>query len=319
MKKYNTYLITTGCFAIGFLLFHPLAMVLGHIMHETELPVSHISFSLIILEFFDSYTTKMLPWSLIFGILNGLVGYYFISLKTQKELLKIANATKEKFVAIIAHDLRNPFLPLLGFTELLLNRNEKLDEAKRQKCISAIRDSALQIYKLLESLLEWSRLQSDNLEVHPTEINICDLTNELVLLSKGNAEKKGISIQSLLHPDTLVFGDLNMLSAILNNLVQNAIKFTAKGGKVEIGSRTIGNFVEITVADTGIGMTKAEMENLFRIDLKESKPGTENERGVGLGLILCKEFAEKNKGSISVSSQPGKGSRFTVKLPIQIK
>lgn len=312
LNKRNAFIAS---FLIGFLIVHPLAMVVGHIMHEIDEPGSHISMNQILLEIVQTYSLEMLPWGIVFGILCGFAGYAYVSLKLQKELLQKANASKDKFFSIIAHDLRNPFSSLLNLSDTLLRRFDTLPDDKKKKLISSLQSSSQKTYKLLENLLEWSRMQSGDIQPNPRIIEINDLIRETIHLVKEKANSKSISIKENLQEGTFIFADRNMISLVLRNLAENAIKFTNKGGEITIRSARKDRNLEIIVEDNGIGMNEADMGRLFRVDMKQSRPGTEKESGTGLGLILCKEFIEKNKGQLKVSSQQNIGSRFMILLP----
>jgi signal transduction histidine kinase len=233
---------------------------------------------------------------------------------TQQNLLE-ANATKDKFFSIIAHDLKNPFNALLGLTNLVLDRYDYFDEEKKKELIGMVHHSSKNMYQLLENLLDWSRMQTGKMKWDPDEIDLYTNAFETVLLLKVNAEKKNISLCSDIEKNTKVYADANMVTMVMRNLISNAIKFTPERGSVRITARTDGDYEEITVSDTGVGMEEADMQKLFRIDAHYSTPGTANEQGTGLGLILCREFVEKNRGEIWVESELGKGSAFKFRLP----
>jgi len=204
---------------------------------------------------------------------------------------------------------------IIGSSNLVLERYEKFDDEKRKKYIGYINESAKQTHKLLENLLEWALIQTNEMKFTPGIVNIHDLSMEITSLLNENATNKKITLRSSVEKDSFVLGDFNMLQLIIRNLVSNAIKFTNKGGLIEITSEVEDNYEKIVVSDTGIGMTKDEIDNLFKIDAKSSKLGTAKEKGTGLGLILCKDFIERHKGYIDVTSEIGKGSQFCVRLP----
>ncbi len=312
LKKKHTF--TVLCFLAGFFIIHPLSMVSGYLMHTAETSVQ-IDFKILTDIFVESFYPNMLLWGVLYGVFCGLLGYFFEILKTQKELLKNANDIKDKFLSIVAHDLKAPFYMVIGYASLLLNQYDEFDDEKRKKIIGDIEKSAEQTYQFLENLLEWSRIQSSDVIYEPHRINIHDLLHEVILLYKENADKKEISIHSMVKNDSWIIADLNMISLIFKNLLSNAIKFTDTGGNITISSSTIGNIEKIAITDSGIGMTKKELAKLFRIDTKITKPGTRQEKGTGLGLILCKEFVKIHKGKLDVTSQVGEGSQFIVCLP----
>ncbi|NIM12983.1 MAG: response regulator [Candidatus Aminicenantes bacterium] len=240
-----------------------------------------------------------------------------LELKFSREALKELNATKDKFFSIIAHDLKDPLQFLLLAADSLHNNYDNLDESKRKNYIHRFYNNSHLISALLENLLQWARSQTRSLEIKPEKIDIPALAAESINLLEGNAQKKNIRISTQIAPGTFAFGDKNMIRTVLRNLISNGVKFTPPGGEVIVNAAISAkdNRVEVTVTDNGIGMDAQYVDGLFRIDVKQNIPGTAKERGTGLGLILCKEFLEKNNGSIEVSSEPGKGSCFTFTLP----
>jgi two-component system, sensor histidine kinase and response regulator len=231
--------------------------------------------------------------------------------------LKELNATKDKFFSIIAHDLKNPFNTLIGFSELLLTNLDNYDKAHISDFVNIINSTSKSAYTLLENLLDWSRAQTGRLKMEPTQIHLKDIIEENVSLLHAVSEKKGVSLINSVDKSKTAFADENMIKTVIRNLVSNALKYTPKGGTVQISSAERDGFLETTVSDTGIGISEENLEKLFRIDVNFSLKGTEDETGTGLGLILCKEFVEKNKGKISVKSTPGKGSEFSFLLPLE--
>lgn len=229
--------------------------------------------------------------------------------------LKELNATKDKFFSIIAHDLKNPFNTLLGFTELLLDNVEDYSAEKLNEFIAILHDTSRQSYALLENLLEWSRSQTGGVQVEPDNINLSDLVHENIGLLKSNASKKGIALVNNLDSRTQAYADENMIRTVIRNLISNAIKYTSENGSITINSVLRNNSNEISITDTGVGIRPENMEKLFRIDVNYTTAGTAKEAGTGLGLILCKEFIVKNGGTISVESEFGKGSTFKFNLP----
>lgn len=234
--------------------------------------------------------------------------------ETHRQLIE-ANATKDKFFSIIAHDLKNPFNALIGLSRLLMNQFDRMDQESIKEMITLIHDSSNNTYQLLENLLDWSRMQTGKIKWQPTEIGLGAIAYENVCLLNPAAEKKEIRLLSEVHQDTTVYADPNMINMVIRNLLSNAVKFTPKGGEVKIYSQTKGDSEEIVIADTGIGIHQDDISKLFRIDQHVSTPGTEKESGTGLGLILCKEFVEKNGGEIRVESEIGTGSCFYFSLP----
>ena len=240
------------------------------------------------------------------------------ALKESENKLKEVNAAKDKFFSIIAHDLRNPFNAVIGFSNVLRESIFELDIKEISEYIGYINESALNAYTLLGNLLDWARSQTNSIQFNPGAVNISDIINSTLIILSGEATKKNISISSTVHDGLVVFADGNMASTVLRNLVSNAIKFTRPNGFITISSCISGGCHEFTIEDNGVGIRKPDIEKLFRIDTKVYSKGTADESGTGLGLILCKEFIEKNSGNIRVESEYGKGSRFIFTLPVFI-
>jgi len=230
--------------------------------------------------------------------------------------LRELNATKDKFFSIIAHDLKNPFNTLMGFTELLMGHLEDYSMEKLAEFIGILHETSRQSYALLENLLDWSRSQTGRIEMEPELIDIRELTNENISLLENNAVKKGISLANEIPENSMVFADPNMIKTVIRNLMSNAIKYTKEKGKITIVvSQADENHTEIAISDSGIGIRPENLEKLFRIDVNYSTQGTANEGGTGLGLILCREFINKNGGEIWAESTFGSGSTFKFTLP----
>ena len=232
-----------------------------------------------------------------------------------KELEEI-NRTKDKFFSIIAHDLKNPFNSLLGFSELLLENLESLGKDKIREYISIIFESSQSSYALLENLLEWSRSQTGRLKIFKEKFDIFKIISENIRLLENSANNKGIRLHNDIYKDTFCTADYNMVNTVVRNLLSNAVKFTSKGDDITVDCEETGELLKISVTDTGVGMKPEHLEKLFRIDQNVSLKGTADEGGTGLGLILCKEFIEKNGGKIWVESELDKGSVFNFTVPI---
>lgn len=236
-------------------------------------------------------------------------------LKSEEELKRM-NATKDKFFSIIAHDLKNPFNSLLGFTDLMKNDFDSLEEYELRKFIDLIYESSKQGFNLLENLLQWSRSQTSRIAFDPVETELKNLVNRTTELLAPNARKKHIDLIVDIPNNIKLKADEEMLSTVIRNLLSNAIKFTSAKGKVKITAKKFAHRIELMVIDTGIGIPAENIPKLFRIDVQVSSIGTENEKGTGLGLILCKEFVEKHGGKIKVTSEWKNGSEFKVILPL---
>lgn len=238
-----------------------------------------------------------------------------IELKQKNTQLKELNASKDKFFSIISHDLRNPFTTMLGFAQLLkqnLNRYSKEEVTHRVERIYA---SAERLYTLLENLLTWSQLQRGVMQYTPETINLQTMVKENIDLFVAQAEQKKITLSTDIQGKISAYADYSMVNTILRNLLSNALKFTPKGGQVTLSAREDGQYIEIATADTGIGIAVAEIPYLFRSDTQYTQPGTNGEKGTGLGLTLCQDLVEKNRGKIWVESENGKGTIFRFTLP----
>jgi signal transduction histidine kinase/ligand-binding sensor domain-containing protein len=250
-------------------------------------------------------------------------------LKNQKLLLEKAvelktaelyelNASKDKFFSIIAHDLKNPFNTIIGFSEMLKRAVKSSDKETISEYAGMINTSALQTFRLLENLLEWANSQRGKISFVPEPVKLNELLQDEFLTLEDIAAEKNIELKSYVDFRATIFADKNMLRTILRNLITNAIKFTYKNGTVQVNAITSETHIEIEVSDNGIGMSEETMALLFRIDANLSTRGTENERGTGLGLFLCKEFVEKHSGNIWVESEEGKGSKFKFRIPLNM-
>jgi signal transduction histidine kinase len=237
-------------------------------------------------------------------------------LEEKNRQLALLNATKDKFFSIIAHDLKNPFSALMAVTAQLSEKYHSLEDDHKIKIIGLIRNSADHTYRLLENLLEWSLSQTGSLTFQPENFDLSALIDASFAFIRLEAEKKELSLVSEIGGNTWVFADKNMIATILNNLLTNAVKFTDQPGMVKVTGTFDGAVREITVRDEGIGMTDEDLRKLFRIDINTNRIGKSKEKGTGLGLLLCKEFIEKNGGKIHAASEPGKGSAFTFTLPV---
>jgi signal transduction histidine kinase len=237
-------------------------------------------------------------------------------IQAKNSKLQELNATKDKFFGIIAHDLRNPFNAILGLSDILVTSSDQYNQERTMEMIRIMNTSAQNTYKLLENLLDWARAQTGEIVYNPKTLSVKDLIAETTSLCKSLAMEKNISIHYNIPDDLYVYADQNSLNTVLRNLITNAIKFTHKGGNVSVSSTVQYNEAIITVSDTGIGMAEETRSKLFNITEKISVIGTESESGTGLGLILCKEFVEKNGGKIWVDSELGKGSDFKFSIPL---
>jgi len=233
--------------------------------------------------------------------------------QSEAKLLEL-NAQKDKFFSIIAHDLKSPFSSIMGFSELLVDKINKNDFRGIEKYAQIIGQSSQQAMDLLMNLLEWSRSQTGRMEFKPENFDLHDLINENKSIFDVIASQKKITIHENLPSELSVFADKLMISTVLRNLISNAIKFTKQDGEIRISAEKKSKEIHIYISDNGVGIKEKRLKNLFRIDENESTSGTNNEKGTGLGLILCKEFVEKHGGKIWVESEEGKGSTFYFSL-----
>jgi len=236
-------------------------------------------------------------------------------LEINKELFQL-NADKDRFMSILAHDLKSPFNSLLGFLELLTQNIHNYDLDKIEKQINIVNNSAKNTYKLLEDLLMWVRSQSGKLPYEPVMINFFNVCEEVIDILLPIANSKNIKLNHFAAEEINFMADADMLKTVLRNLITNAIKFTHSGGKVDIYAEWIENRINITVSDNGVGIEPDVIHKLFDISQKITTNGTANEPGTGLGLLLCKEFVEKHGGKIKVDSELGKGSVFVFEIPV---
>ena len=234
--------------------------------------------------------------------------------KLENQLVEM-NATKDKFFSIIAHDLKSPFNSIIGFSSLLKEEPLNLEKHEIVQFAGAIHKTATGTLHLLENLLDWSLMQQGRIFFEPKEADLSNIAHEIVEQKLNQAIAKRIEIVNLIPKNLMVTVDENMFKAVFRNLVENTIKFTLPGGKVEINAQNAGNNILVSVTDDGVGIKTENIEKLFKIETGFSTPGTRNEKGTGLGLILCREFIEKHNGKIWVESTEGKGSTFYFIIP----
>ena len=234
------------------------------------------------------------------------------------EELREMNASKDKLIALISHDLRSPFNSLLGFSEILNSEYETLTHDEIQEYLKVIYESSKNLFNMTNNLLQFSRIQMGRVEYNPSKLNLAKMIRNALNMLKGNAIKKQINLMLNVENDIIVNADEDMLNSIMQNLVSNAIKFTPKGGDVKISAKKIPstnqqNEIEIAVQDSGIGISKSDIEMIFNNSI-HSTPGTDKEYGTGLGLLLVKEFVEKNGGKLIITSKLNAGSNFNFRL-----
>lgn len=262
-------------------------------------------------------------------VVAGLILYlYLLKRRSEKQLkvinarveeqniqLQSLNATKDKFFSILGHDLKSPLNSLSSFSNLLINYFDSLSKEEIQTLAKDLDKSLKNLYSLLDNLLEWARSQTGNISFKPESFDLTLVLNENKELLAAQAGNKQISIVQERTAPLSVSVHKHSITTVVRNLVSNAIKFTPAGGQIKINALENHSNVVVSVADTGVGMSEAVIRNLFRIDSKHSTLGTANEKGTGLGLVLCKDFVEKNGGRLWVESKEGAGSTFFFTIP----
>jgi two-component system sensor histidine kinase/response regulator len=237
-------------------------------------------------------------------------------IKNQNEELLRLNAAKDKFFSIIAHDLKNPFSAIIGSSDLLLQNASENNIQEIDRFARIINQSSKKALDLLLNLMDWSQIQTGRIKFEPENFDIHNLVEEATGLLGCNAEEKFISIRNNLTEKTMVHADKTMISIVLRNLISNALKYTNLKGLIEISSELQKDSIVISVKDNGVGIAEDVLDKLFQIDGVISTPGTQKEKGTGLGLILCREYLEQNKGKIWVQSEVNEGSTFYFSLPL---
>jgi signal transduction histidine kinase len=230
--------------------------------------------------------------------------------------LKQLNKTKDLFLSIMAHDLKNPFNAIIGFSEILEDRFEQLDDERKLRYIKLINSTSQKTYNLLENLLQWTRSQSNTIEFNPVKVAVHDLVKENVFFVLESCRNKRIKITKDISDGCYAMADENMLNTSIRNLLSNAIKFTPEGKTIHVSCKEKDGKILVEVTDTGVGIEPEDMDNLFKVDKTFSTPGTSGESGTGLGLAICKEFIEKNNGQIWATSEKDMGSSFVFSLPV---
>ena len=239
------------------------------------------------------------------------------ALQGEKEALKKANQTKDKLFSIIAHDLINPFSSFQQILKIILTNYDSISEEEKKEYLNKTYNLAKSNNDLLQNLLNWSRVQRDKLQLSYSNVNLHDLVQENISYLLSNAKDKSIRLINSVNPNAQIEADENLLSLVIRNLVSNAIKFTPKEGKVEINNSYNNNEQVLSVKDTGVGMDEQTISSIFKSEEITSTYGTNNEKGSGLGLMLCKEFINRHNGKIWVESKPDEGSEFFISLPVK--
>jgi signal transduction histidine kinase len=262
------------------------------------------------------FIIALLVTSSLIVVLCLLVFRFYIFKKKENLKLSELNATKDKFFSIIAHDLKNPFSAIMGSSQLLIENISKMSSEETVQFLEIIYKSSNAAHNLLDNLLLWARTQTGRLNMEYENIKLDDILTECLNLLQNQAAAKEIKINVQTKDNIMLYADSFSVNTVVRNLVSNALKFTNPGGEVSIVTEKNAAMAKIKVTDTGIGIKEEDAAKLFRIDASTNRTGTAGETGTGLGLILCKELIEQNRGSISVKSKPGAGSTFTILLPL---
>ncbi len=257
------------------------------------------------------YITKPIVGIELLTRVKTHLAYREIKMQLEEEMV-----ARDKFFSIISHDLHSSFGIILSFVQLLSNNRNSISDQEIGEFLSDIENTTKNSLELLENLLEWARSQSGGIRFNPVKLNLSSIITEILKSSGEIATNKKIKLTSTVGSQFVV-ADRNMLLLIFRNLVSNAIKFTPVGGQIFISSNVLNNTVKISVADSGVGLDQSKIEQLFRIDQKVSTPGTQNEQGNGLGLILCREFILHHGGEIGIDSIPEKGTTVWFTLPLK--
>lgn len=279
------------------------------------LAISMVLFGVFVVLLISQKTEKRKAYALL-EYKNHQINKMNTEIKIQRDDLERSNKTKDTFFSIIAHDLRSPFNSIKGFSELMIENNDVYDKDKRLRFLKIIKGSASRASSLLNNLLIWANSQSGNLDFNPQKYDISLIISDVISLLEIQAINKEIEIKNTVITPIFVYIDKNMIESVFRNLISNAIKFTQSKGVVHISSEIDTNHIKLIIKDTGIGISKEDLINLFSIDVKNSTIGTANELGSGLGLILCKNFVERNGGELQVKSTLNKGSEFSFTLPL---
>lgn len=248
---------------------------------------------------------------------HQLVNSKIIIEEDAKNLARL-NSEKDKFFSIIAHDLRGPLASMNGISELILNKIGKVSSKDLKELALLLTESSNQVFGLLENLLDWSRVQMNVTTYHPEFLPLHSLASSALQVLSNDFMRKNLKVTNNISENIIAFADQNMLKTIIRNLTSNAMKFTPSGGKIDLNAVMVApDSLQITITDTGIGMSSLILGKLFKLDEKISRTGTDGEPSSGIGLLLVKDLVEKHQGQITAISEVQKGSTFTVILPNQ--
>lgn len=236
----------------------------------------------------------------------------------QKEALTKSNIAKDKYFSILSHDIRNPLNGILGFSNLLESEYDDINDDEKKEYIGYLKTSSESLFRLIDRLLIWSRLQTGRVDVNKEKVNLNEIISNTIDLQKANAIRKGIILENNVLENIFVIADKYVLEIVLRNILDNAVKFTSEGGTIAVRTETDGNNITVSVTDTGVGINPEDLNKIFLIDQKISSKGTDSEEGTGLGLILCKEMLELLSVTLKVESKKGRGSKFFFELPLSV-
>ncbi len=236
-------------------------------------------------------------------------------LKASEKNLRELNSLKDKMFSIIAHDLRGPVGNYTNLIDIILDTDDFSDTSQIKEYLKMLQKSSGSVYNLLENLLNWARSQRNEIHLTPSFFKLNDIFEENLILLSPKAKHKKINLHSVLSNTIIGYFDYQTINLVVRNLISNALKFTPRDGEVKIDAYKNSNFIDIVISDTGIGIKTENLPTIFNPVQHFATKGTDNESGSGLGLLLCKDFVEKNGGKISADSQPGIGSTFTFSVP----
>ena len=246
-----------------------------------------------------------------------LTGFDITPIYQNQKCLAESNATKDKILSVVSHDLHGPFNTIIGFSKILLSNEGSLSKDKHHRYLQHIHNSSKSMHTMLTNLLSWARAQSGKIKLYFTMVELYLLTSEVVKTLSPLAAQKKIKLTNEIEAGLTLTSDISLLRIIVQNLVANGIKFTKQGGRVEVSARrSAGNNIEIIVTDSGVGMSTGMVEKINNGEKVESSNGTNNESGTGLGLLICQEFISYLDGTLKVKSRPDGGSSFIVSLPV---
>ncbi|GHN01780.1 hypothetical protein WSM22_32690 [Cytophagales bacterium WSM2-2] len=311
-KRLGATFIFIGVFICLVFVTFEILRVTGYILLERQLFPNMVTLGVIFFLFFQSVAVSAVFSSVLHKV-ESLSQNLEALVQKRTEQLSRTNIIKDKMFSIISHDLRSPLNSLKGIVDLATSGYASSEEIKT--LLVPLKQNLQTSTQLLDDILSWSSIQLKGITYAPEEIHLSSIVDENIKLYQGAASSKGINLVNKVNPNVFVYADINMLRLILRNLISNANKFTSVRGTVKIATEVIGSLVWVSVTDTGIGMSSSKQEQLFEINANRSTLGTNNEKGTGIGLLLCKEFIEQNGGTLSVSSEEGKGSTFNFSLP----